>query len=222
MAGRKVILRYAAPLQEGRHAAPEAQQPCTHDLPASFPAELLDAEQLDAVASWFDEWQDSTLERIRTALNLPPDPTGREGMRKSLPELVAACVILCHLLRLHPAAEHSLPTLARALGMRERKLYYIRDAIMSALSGALPRIKRKTPRLQQMADIFPQLDFSRRVGKKPCLIVPFVEHATLAEQFETVLSLGTYPGITAALALTRADENAVRITFSDDVPAPCC
>ena len=217
MSGRKVILRYASPLHEERHAAPDAAKRCTHDLPASFPLAILDDDQIEAVAAWFDEWQADTMERIRAALNLPTDADGREGIRKSIPELVAACVVLCHLLCLHPAAEHSLPTLARALGVRERKLYYIRDAIMSALSGALPSVKRKTPRPKQMAALFPQLDFSRCIGKRPCMIVPFAHRTTLAEQWETVISLASYPRITATLALTPADENAVRITFAAHV-----
>lgn len=226
MSGRKVILRYAAPLRENALPAPAPAPAPTpaHDLPGSFPAGLLDAEQLEAVQTWFDAWQAEVVERIRAALCLPPDADGREGSRQNLAEFGACAVVLAHMLRLHPAASQSLPVLARALGVRERKLYHIRQGILAALGGKAAPPPRRAAGLKRLADIYPQLDFSRRTGRSASrssvYIVPFRWRATLMAQFDTVLSLSAIPGITATLALTAADEDAVRITLSRPATQP--
>lgn len=213
MAGRKIRLDWAHPLTPNT-PAPPPRSTAAHDLPADFPAQLLDPEQLEAVAAWFDTWQAATIDRLRTALNPPADPESNDGARATLQELAARAIVFAHLFRLHPAAEQPLPTLAATLGVRERHLYHIKTAIIRAVHGLLPRPRRITPCLRVLADTFPQLDFTRRIGKKGVYVVPFRGHHTLAVQWETILTLGCIPGITAALTLTADDADAVRITIT--------
>lgn len=214
MAGRKVKLEWAHPLSPN-HPAPQTAAPTPHDLPADFPSHLLDAEQLEAVSAWFDTWQATMVSKIRAALNTPP--TGgddNEGSRADLNALTAHAIVLAHLFRLHPAAEQSLPVLAAATGLRERRLYTIKTRILRAIHGTLTPPPRTCPHIRQLADHYPQLDFRRRVGKKGVYLVPFRGHYTLAAQFETVLTLAANPGITATLALMADGADAVRITLN--------
>lgn len=213
MAGRKVKLEWARPLPPTLKSP--AAGPLPHGLPASFPAHLLDDDQLEAVEAWFDTWQADTLDRVKACLNLPAAEGAREGAPLTLRELAANAVVLSHLVRLHPAAEHALPILARELGVRPRKLQYIAAGIMRTLGGALctPPVLRTRPNLKQLADLFPQLNFAARSGHRPVYIVPFRQRYTLAEQWDTVCTLAKLPGITATLDImptTAAD--AVRIT----------
>lgn len=215
MAGRKVKLEWARPLPPTLSAP--AGQPLTHGLPASFPAHLLDDDQLEAVETWFDTWQADTLDRVKACLNLPAAEGAREGAPLTLRELAANAVVLAHLLRLHPAAEHTLSILAGELGVRHRKLQYIAAGIMRTLGGIIPAapVLARWPGLRKLADMFPQLNFAARSGHRPVYIVPFRQHYTLAEQWDTVCTLAKLPGIaTVTLDVTPAAADAVRITLN--------
>lgn len=214
MAGRKIKLDWARELTPETPAPPPAQR-TPHDLPADFPAHLLDPDQLEAVAAWFDTWQAAMVDKIRAALNtIPADDTDNEGARADLASLTAHALVLAHLFRLHPAAEQSLPVLAAATGLRERRLYTIKQRIIRAVHGMLTLPPRGCPRLGRLADTYPQLDFRRRVGKRGVYLIPFRGHHTLAAQFETVLTLACHPGVTAALTLMADGTDAVRLTLT--------
>lgn len=118
-------------LPDSGGAAPDSFQ-----LPASFPAEILDEEQLEAVAAWFDTWVADLLHSIRLALL-------GNGAPADLPHLHQHATVLAHLLRLHPAAEATITELAAALGVSRRTLFYVRDSVLAhirpALAGTIAR-----------------------------------------------------------------------------------
>ena len=203
-------------------AAPTREEPATvRHLPASFPSHLLEPDQLEAVTEWWATWQADIVDAVRHLLDA--EPTGADAKhnarRADLRHLTLNSIILAHILRLHPAADNSLPILARKLGEPVRKLYYIRDAICTAIAEHLagvhsPHHHQPRPTISQLAAAFPQLNFDHRVGRAPCYTVPFAYHCTLAMQLDTVLTLSKWPGVTARLDLTTNQADAVRITIT--------
>lgn len=163
-------------------------------LPASFPAHALDDDQLDEVATWFDAWITDMLHLLRQGLlrghtfsktpgHLPP---------ATLQNLIIHAVVLSHLLRLHPAAEPSLPELAKHLGVAQRRLYYARDAIMATLGGAALAALRgqRQPQQQPVAQYLADqrtLDHSRAMRRSTTgWLVPFLPGTGVAARFATV------------------------------------
>lgn len=217
---REIILAWAKPLPQSLAAdtPPPGTDPAEEDtapapLPAGFPAHLLTEAQQVAISRWFNDWQENTLELIRSMLNLTPE--------EELKHFHQNATLLARLLRLHPTCEHSVTQLAHAmecdpsdLNARNRELIRTAQAHFAAIAPSV-----HTPSIRELSQAYPQLDFSRRHGKLPVIIVPFLDpRTTIADRMSTVLSLGALPGITAAETTMPAEKdpaqnNAIRITF---------
>lgn len=186
-------------------------------LPQSFPAELLDEEQLEAVAEWFDSWVADLLHNIRLALL-------GNGAPADLPHLHRHATVLCHLLRLHPAAEGSITELATALGCSRRTMFYVRDAVLEhirpALAGTIARKQAQANFYAQLATIG-TLDTTRGTlnatitpRNARTIIVPFKTGTTTMMRFATVSQLARLPAVAGVKeCLTDNDKNAVQITL---------
>ena len=180
-------------------------------LPASFPAELLDEEQLEAVAGWFDTWVADLLHSIRLALL-------GNGAPADLPHLHQHATVLAHLLRLHPAAEATITELAAALGVSRRTLFYVRDSVLAhirpALAGAISRKCAVANFYAQLATIgtldaatITQLDART-------ILVPFKPCVHCAHRFATVRQLASLPAVVSVKeTLTTTGKNAVQIAI---------
>lgn len=213
---REIKLEWAAPLHDNIPAAdlpPDVQADGPDAaaeapiLPASFPADKFTADQLAVIAAWYRQMQADLYDAARTMLATDP----AEG----LANFMLNAALIARMLRLHPACEQSISTLARALNvdksdLAERNRALVRTAAANRRATCSPR----TLSLRELAKHFPQLDFSAREGRLPTVIVPFVNRrATLAEQWHTVTAIAAIPGLAATLALTADSLNAVRITF---------
>ena len=181
-------------------------------LPASFPAELLDEEQLEAVAAWFDAWVADLLHSMRLAL------LGKPGTPADLAHLHQHATVLAHLLRLHPAAEATITELATTLGVSRRTLFYVRDSVLAhirpALAGTIARKCAVANFYAQLATIgtldaatITQLDARTiLVSFKPCV------HC--AHRFATVRQLASLPAVASVKeTLTTTGKNAVQIAI---------
>ena len=213
---REVKLEWAAPLHDNLPAPelPPGTEPedtdteDTAQLPPGLPedAGFTPAQRL-LLSSWYRQMQLNLYDTARHILATAP----AEGLL----HYILNAVLLARALRLHPACEHSLSTLARALNVDKSDLAERSRAILRAMAGA--HRHHATPRtlsIRELAANFPQLNFRAREGKLPVITVPFANQRTLlAEQFTTVTALAGVPGITATLDLTTAGFNAVRITF---------
>jgi hypothetical protein len=128
---------FCLPLLEDALPDSGTATPDSFQLPASFPAEILDEEQLEAVAAWFDTWVADLLHSMRLAL------LGKPGTPADLAHLHQHATVLAHLLRLHPAAESTITELATTLGVSRRTLFYVRDSVLAhirpALAGTIAR-----------------------------------------------------------------------------------
>lgn len=220
---REIILAWAKPLPQSLAAdtPPPGTDPAEEDtapapLPAGFPAHLLTEAQQVAISRWFEDWQENTLELVRSMLNLTPE--------EELKHFHQNATLLARLLRLHPTCEHSVTQLAHAMGCdpsdlnsRNRELIRTAQAHFAAVAPSV-----HTPSIRELRRAYPQLDFSRRTGELPVIIVPFLDpRTTIADRMSTVLSLATHPGITAREEHMPADKdpamsNAVCITFPSD------
>ena len=218
---REVILAAAAPLSPNLPAPDlppgtdsQTAAEATGDiprLPAGFPtAGLTETQQAD-IALWYRQHQADLHDTARTLLATDPADT--------LQHLLLNCVLLCRALRLHPAAEHTVATLARALGVDPSDLTERNRALMHATRSAATHRAAPTTitTLRELAPRFPQLDFrpSATAGRMPNIIAPFVNpHITLGEQWATATAIGTIPGLTARLAEhPTTGANALAITF---------
>lgn len=217
---RTVSPYFCLPLLEDALPDSGATAPDSFRLPASFPSELLNEEQLEAVADWFDTWAANLLHSIRLALrgHLSPVDKHRGATPADLPHLQLHAVVLAHLLRLHPAAEVSITELAAALGTPRRTLFYIRDAVLAhirpALAGTIARKQAVANFYSQLATIgtldaatITQMDaHTLRVPFKPCV------HC--AHRFATVRQLAAMPAVANVKeTLTPSGKNAVQITL---------
>lgn len=181
-------------------------------LPASFPAELLDEEQLEAVAAWFDTWVADILHSMRLAL------LGKPGTPADLAHLHQHATVLAHLLRLHPAAEATITELATTLGVSRRTLFYVRDSVLAhirpALAGTIARKCAVANFYAQLATIgtldaatITQLDART-------ILVPFKPHVHCAHRFATVRQLASLPAVASVKeTLTTTGKNAVQIAI---------
>lgn len=181
-------------------------------LPASFPAELLDEEQLEAVAAWFDTWVADILHSMRLAL------LGKPGTPADLAHLHQHATVLAHLLRLHPAAEATITELATILGVSRRTLFYVRDSVLAhirpALAGTIARKCAVANFYAQLATIgtldaatITQLDART-------ILVPFKPHVHCAHRFATVRQLASLPAVASVKeTLTTTGKNAVQIAI---------
>ena len=181
-------------------------------LPASFPAELLDEEQLEAVAAWFDTWVADLLHSMRLAL------LGKPGTPADLAHLHQHATVLAHLLRLHPAAEATITELATVLGVSRRTLFYVRDSVLAhirpALAGTIARKCAVANFYAQLATIgtldaatITQLDART-------ILVPFKHAVHCAHRFATVRQLASLPAVASVKeTLTTTGKNAVQIAI---------
>lgn len=181
-------------------------------LPASFPAELLDEEQLEAVAAWFDTWVADLLHSMRLAL------LGKPGTPADLAHLHQHATVLAHLLRLHPAAEATITELATTLGVSRRTLFYVRDSVLAhirpAIAGTIARKCAVANFYAQLATIgtldaatITQLDART-------ILVPFKPHVHCAHRFATVRQLASLPAVASVKeTLTTTGKNAVQIAI---------
>lgn len=202
---------FCLPLLEDALPDSGAAAPDSFQLPASFPAEILDEEQLEAVAVWFDTWVADLLHSIRLALL-------GNGAPADLPHLHQHATVLAHLLRLHPAAEATITELAAALGCSRRTLFYVRDSVLAhirpALAGTIARKCAVANFYAQLATIgtldaatITQLDART-------ILVPFKPCVHCAHRFATVRQLASLPAVTSVKeTLTTTGKNAVQIAI---------
>ena len=203
---------FCLPLLEDALPDSGTATPDSFRLPASFPAELLDEEQLEAVAAWFDNWVADLLHSMRLAL------LGKPGTPADLPHLHQHATVLAHLLRLHPAAEATITELATALGVSRRTLFYVRDAVLAhirpALAGTIARKCAVANFYAQLATIgtldaatITQLDART-------ILVPFKPCVHCAHRFATVRQLASLPAVASVKeTLTTTGKNAVQIAI---------
>lgn len=203
---------FCLPLLEDALPDTGAAAPDSFQLPTSFPAELLDEEQLEAVAAWFDAWVADLLHSMRLAL------LGKSGTPADLAHLHQHATVLAHLLRLHPAAEATITELATTLGVSRRTLFYVRDSVLAhirpALAGTIARKCAVANFYAQLATIgtldaaaITQLDART-------ILVPFKHAVHCAHRFATVRQLAALPAVTSVKeSLTTTKQNAVQITL---------
>lgn len=203
---------FCLPLLEDALPDSGATAPDSFQLPASFPAEILDEEQLEAVAAWFDTWVADLLHSMRLAL------LGKPGTPADLPHLHQHATVLAHLLRLHPAAEATITELATTLGVSRRTLFYVRDSVLAhirpALAGAIARKCAVANFYAQLATIgtldaatITQLDART-------ILVPFKPCVHCAHRFATVRQLASLPAVASVKeTLTTTGKNAVQISI---------
>ena len=180
-------------------------------LPQSFPAELLNEEQLEAVAEWFDRWVADLLHSIRLALI-------GNGAPADLPHLHRHATVLCHLLRLHPAAEGSLTELATALGCSRRTLFYVQDAVLAHVRPAMARtIGRKCAESNFYAQLatIGTLDAAAITQMDArTILIPFKRGVHCAHRFATVRQIASLPAVASVKeTLTTTGKNAVQIAI---------
>lgn len=208
------------PLIESAVPEPE-QQPATFGLPASFPAEILTDDQLEEIATWFDSWAAHILHAVRLALQGHPESVSRHqgATPVDLQHLQLHAVVLAHLLRLHPAAEETLPTLAKRLGLPCRALYYARDTVLAyikpAMAGIITSRRHSTSFWETLSADHPVLLLSAATQPTELtILVPFKPHVHLAHRFATVQRLAAHPAVASVREdLTPTGENAVQITL---------
>lgn len=170
-------------------------------LPDSFPAEILDDDQLAAIASWFDTWCGDLLHTLRIALLDHPHPGGqRQGVTPpSLEQFERHAAILAHLLRLHPATEPGIPKLAARLGISRRAAYYIRDTVLRHIRPALAgTISRRTAHKSLLTDLRENktLDLARATTPDAgTIIIPFRRRVHLSGRFATVKRIALHPAV---------------------------
>lgn len=203
---------FCLPLLEDALPDSGTATPDSFQLPASFPAELLDEEQLEAVAAWFDSWVADILHSMRLAL------LGKPGTPADLAHLHQHATVLAHLLRLHPAAEATITELATTLGVSRRTLFYVRDSVLAhirpALAGTIARKCAVANFYAQLATIgtldaatITQLDART-------ILVPFKPHVHCAHRFATVRQLASLPAVASVKeTLTTTGKNAVQIAI---------
>lgn len=213
MSDPKTISPYfCLPLLEDALPDSGAAAPDSFRLPASFPAELLDEEQLEAVAAWFDSWVADLLHSMRLAL------LGKPGTPADLAHLHQHATVLAHLLRLHPAAESTITELATTIGVSRRTLFYVRDSVLAhirpALAGTIARKCAVANFYAQLATIgtldaatITQLDART-------ILVPFKPCVHCAHRFATVRQLAGLPAVASVKeTLTTTGKNAVQIAI---------
>lgn len=210
---REIRLDWACQLPESLPAPeppPGTEPEELEELPTlpNFPEDLgLSTMQHEAIARWYRQQQSNVYDCARHLLATEPED--------SLLHYICNAVLLGRLLSLHPACNHSLKDLAKALHVDKSDLAArARNLARAASAAHRHNATQRTLTITELIKAFPQLDFSRREGKLPELVVPFRNsRATLADQWSTATSLANIPGITAALAETKDQSNAIRISF---------
>lgn len=192
MADSKTVAPYAClPLMEEVAAAAE-NAPDSFGLPSSFPSDLLTADQLDEVAIWFDTWVADLLQSIRAAL-------GADATHTTLQTLKVRAVILAHLLRLHPAADTNLTTLATKLDISRRAAFYAQEDIINhirpALAGTIRAHAAAASLTSLLADTGTLLPENAQQLPARQLAVPFKPHVHMAHRFATVQRVATFPAV---------------------------
>lgn len=218
----KIKLERCHPLNEQSAVAATAAAPELPPMPADFPAELLEPEQLEAVQAWWADWQQDMLHQLRHLLTVQHPEGARESSPHTLRHLQQRCVVLCHLLGLHPAAERSMTTLAAELGVALPTLSALRGLLLRTMAQLRrpQAAQQQPPTISTLAANYPLLDWERREGKRPVIVVPFRRRLTYCSQFELCAAIAAHPGISATLTLTAAQEDALRITFHRGVHRP--
>lgn len=220
MADPKSVAPYAClPILEDILPA-DPTAPPAFMLPSSFPAELFTEEQMDAVAAWFDTWAADILHAIRCALlDHPHAPGQRQGVSApTLDQLTRHATILAHLLRLHPAADAPVDTLASQLGVSRRALYYTRDTVLRyirpALAGTISRTSAAASFFEQLATVR-HLDTAQATQLDArTILVPFAPHTLVCARFAAVQHIAAIPAVAGVHEdLTPTGQNAVHITL---------
>lgn len=213
MSNPKTISPYfCLPLLEETTPAPGTTRADTFQLPASFPAEILDEEQHEAVAAWFDAWVADLLHTVRLAL------LGKPGTPADLGHFHRHATVLAHLLRLHPAAEPPITELAHRLSISRRTLFYIRDAVLAhlrpALAGTIARKQAAANLRHQLATISTLDTATTTQADARTLIIPFKPRIPCVQRFATVRQLASLPAVASVKeTLTPTNQNAVQITL---------
>lgn len=209
----KVKLDHCYPLSDNLTAAPVSVEPPL--LPADFPSELLSDEQLEAIQDWWGDWQQESLRHLRHLLTVRPPAEDNQPAPPNLANLQLRCVVLCHILGLHPAAERSLPTLAAELGVSMRKLTTLKGCMLRAMVRDRRRQSERLPNTQlaTLMAAYPLLDWAAREGERPVIVVPFRGRLPYCSQFELCAAIAAEPGISATLTITSRKADALRITF---------
>lgn len=203
---------FCLPLLEDALPDSGTATPDAFRLPASFPAELLDEEQLEAVSAWFDSWVADLLHSMRLAL------IGKPGTPADLAHLHQHATVLAHLLRLHPAAEATITELATTLGVSRRTLFYVRDAVLEhirpALAGTIARKCAVANFYAQLATIGTLDAATITQMDARTILVPFKPCVHCAHRFATVRQLASLPAVASVKeTTTTTGKNAVQITI---------
>lgn len=210
-----------APLKEEILPATAPETPAAWQLPADFPREILNDAQQEAVEQWWNTWVDTMLHITRAALRGHTTAQSKHhgASAADLPTLQLHAVVLAHLLRLHPAAEKSLPKLAEEMQLPTRALYYARDTMLAHIRPALAGIQARAAAAASAAESIaahPALHTADTVrGEGGVLYIPFSAGAGVATRFSAVLTLSRVPGIAAVREdfMPGTTRHAVRITL---------
>ena len=215
MSKQRIQRRACCELRE--EATPTRELPGTpHNLPATVPTHILDDEQIDTITTWWQQQCDHIIATVTSALTARNTDTSNQPSPCDLNHLITNAVTLAHILRLHPAADVSLKTIAEHLHIPYRRMKATKQAICIALADPThaPTVSRATTSRQQLAKIYPVLDFARATGKHPVILVPFRRRLTLEAQMTLAFAIGSFRHLTCTLAeLPGTGENALRITF---------
>lgn len=210
---KKIALERCLSLDENTPEQATTASPYT--LPPDFPDVLISADDMLAVREWWTTTVQSFLERLRDCMthNTTSSP-GLKGFTRN-------ALSLSNLLALHPCTSGTIFTLAKEHGLDFKSLAKVQAAQRRILAGGAPTtstFRPANPSIPLLKAAVPQLNFTARQGKHPVIIVPFAQKLTLLEQWDTVLTLSQYPGISATLELTAQQQDAVRITFHPHGP----
>lgn len=190
-------------------------------LPASFPLDLLDEFQQSEVAAWWTAYIENMLHSLKLSLTCARTRSTKEEKPHpvTLQNFIIHAVVLSHLLRLHPCTEASLPELAKALGVAQRRLYYARDTILEQLgTGAVDAFhgtRRQQMRLgEYLTGCTELLPNAIRRPADNVLVIPFRAHVPMARRFAIVQTVSQLPGVACVReSLLADDRNSLTITL---------
>lgn len=213
------------PIIESMVANPESSRHA-FTLPESFPVEILTDDQLEAIQQWFDTWAGDLLHALRLALiGHRQSVSKHQGASPvDLKTLQLHAVVLAHLLRLHPAAEPSLPELAKSMGLPFRSLYYARDTILAYIKPVIAGTISRHSALAEFWQVFPSmpsLDTAAASMPDPStILVPFKhtgpKYNTLKNLFATKQHLASSPAVAAVHDDLDADgRTIIKITLKN-------
>lgn len=195
--------------------------PAPFALPESFPLDLLDDFQQAEVQAWWNSYAEHIVHCLKQALSCARTRSIKEEKPYpvTLQNFVVHAVVLAHLLRLHPCTEASLPDLAKALGVAQRRLYYARDAVLEQLGQAAVDAfhgkRRERVRLGEYltgcADLL-VAELIRPADK--VLVLPFRAGVPMGRRFAIVQAVAALPGVACVReSLLADDRNSLTINL---------